>query len=214
MRYPVVQLIKEVRVMLDENTSSTAIAGLEEVPTLMLDEHIESKLEDAARIVISEAPLPELGTGEEFASSIIWESSPGVGKGTIHLPQDFLRLVSFKMSDWRVSVTDPIDEQDPRYALQQSRYAGIRGNPQRPVVALVPTPVGVDLEFYTCTGGESVHVDKARYLSIPKIKEGQIELPVKLKRSVCYMAASLVAGTLGRSELASYLLSLSGKVSQ
>ncbi len=209
MEYEVSDIKRDIRAILDENMNSSAITSLGESGTLSVDDLIESKLEDGARSVELEAPLYLLDTGKSFGDSIAWESHEGIGRGVITLPDDFMRLVSFQMSDWRRSVTSVIYETDALYQAQQSRYAGVRGCPQKPVVAIVQTPVGLSLEFYSCSGGAGVGIKKARYLPYPKIEAGKIQICEKLKRSVEYYTAALVAMTLGDMELSENLNKIS-----
>lgn len=56
------------------------------------------------------------------------------GTGYIELPDDFLRLVSFKMVEWSRAVTKPISEDSPQYNLQKISY--LRGKPTKPVVVI------------------------------------------------------------------------------
>ena len=138
-----------------------------------------------------------LGSGKAFGETIGWDMQAGYGSGHIVLPADFLRLIVFQMSDWSMPVTLAIDETSPLYSRQKSRYAGVRGNPQRPVVAIVQQPIGSVLEFYSCEQGEHVYIKMARYAPLPKKytlnEEEVIELPEKLIRPVVYCAAYLVA---------------------
>jgi hypothetical protein len=210
MIYPVSSLVREIRIALDENMTSGTLSALGDIDTLSLSEIIESKIEDAARIVETNAPLYMLDGGQTFLSTacVTWESAHGYGMGSIVLPDDFMRLISFQMSDWDYPVAVAITEDSPLYIQQRSRFAGIRGCPQRPVVAIVSHPSGQMLEFYSCTGGSSVEVKRARYLPIPHIQNGKIDLCEKLERAVVYYAAYLVALAIG-SESAAALKSVS-----
>lgn len=169
MIFYVDDLKREIRIALDQNMNSAPLLDVGDIDTLSLDDIIESKIEDAARLVMRDAPLHLLDGGKAFGESIHWYSREGVGGGYIALPTDFLRLVSFQMSDWSYPVNVAITEDHPLYPLQSSRYAGIKGNPQRPVVALSTQPIGLVLEFYSCEAGEGVYVKRATYLPIPKI---------------------------------------------
>lgn len=206
MEYNVSDLTRDVRVAIDMNMSSAPLSSLGDVDTLSLDEIIVSKIEDAARMVESGAPVYLLGSGEPFGASIGWDSEEGYGSGHIVLPQDFLRLVSYEMSDWSMAVTSVITEDDPLYARQRSRFPGIRGCPQKPVVAVVSRPVGLVLEFYSCTAGEGVYVKRARYIPVPKISGGKIDLPEKLRSAVVYETAYLTALSVGNGDVAAAML--------
>ena len=198
MEYAIEELKRSVRVALDENNTSATLSSLGDVDTLSVEEIIESKLEDAALIVHRDAPRHLLDVGLPFSGTIRWESAVGYGRGVMTLPADFLRLVTFRMSDWRKDVTEPIYEDDPRYALQLSAFSGVRGCPEKPVVALIQAPEGLTLELYSCEAGESIQVEKARYLPRPKIREGKL--------AICDYAGALTALTLGNGEQAKALM--------
>lgn len=208
MEYLVENIIKEVKVALDENVDSSALSGLGDVDTLKLDEIIESKVVDAARIIESNAPAHLLDSGRAFGESIGWDGQPGYGAGYIHLPDDFMRLVCFQMSDWDYAVTVAITEDSPQYQMQRSRFAGVRGNPQKPVVAITSQPIGLVLEFFSCYSGESAFIKKARYIPIPRIKNGKIDICEKLKRAVVYYTAYLAALSLGNGDAAGAMLAV------
>jgi len=193
MNYSIISLKQDIRIALDKNNVSTQLFNTGDVDTLTLEQIIESKIADAARIVENTAPGYLLDTGKGFANSIEWESAQGYGAGRILLPSDFMRLVCFQMSDWSRPVSQAIDENDPLYAKQSSRFPGVRGNPQKPVVAIINQPGGQVLEFYSCSAGANVFVRRARYIAIPSIENGNIDLCEKLKPAIVYYAAYLVA---------------------
>lgn len=197
MIYHVDDIKEEVRIVLDRNCVSSPLSGLGDVDTLSLDDMIENSIEDAARIVESSAPSHLLDKGRLLSTKIGWDKEKGNGSGYVPLPDDFMRLISFQMSDWSHPVTEAITEEDPRYALQRSRYCGVRGTPQNPVVAITKWPTGLVLEFFSCNAGSDVAVKRARYIPIPKIEDvtgiRTIDLCEKLKASIVYYIAYLVA---------------------
>lgn len=214
MEYLVENIINEVKVALDENVDSSALSGLGDVDTLKLDEIIESKVVDAARIIESNAPAHLLDSGRAFGESIGWDGQPGYGAGYIHLPDDFMRLVCFQMSDWDYAVTVAITEDSPQYQMQRSRFAGVRGNPQKPVVAITSQPIGLVLEFFSCYSGESAFIKKARYIPIPRIKNGKIDICEKLKPAIVYYTAYLSALSLGDGDASAAMLSTARELAE
>lgn len=213
MNYSVEDLVREARIAIDRNANSTPLASLGDVDTLTVDEIIRSKVEDAARLVEENAAHELLDAGKPFAASVTWENNvAGYGAGRVMLPDDFMRLVTFRMSDWYRPVTEAITEEHPIYSMQSSRYAGVRGNPQRPVVAIVHGTAGKELEFYACSAGPGVRVDKARYLPLPKVVDGEIDLCPKLQRAVVYRMASMACAIVGASDLAAMLLGTSNEL--
>lgn len=204
----------ETKVALDENVDSTALSGLGDVDTLSLLEIIESKVVDAAMVIEQNAPAHLLDSGRAFGESIGWDGQPGYGAGYIHLPDDFMRLVCFQMSDWDYAVTIAITEDSPQYQMQRSRFAGVRGNPQKPVVAITSQPIGLVLEFFSCYSGDNAFIKKARYIPMPRIRNGKIELCEKLKRAVVYYTAYLAALSLGNGDAAAAMLSTARELAE
>lgn len=214
MEYNVSDIVQEAKVALDENVSSAALAGLGDVDTLKLEEIIESKVVDAAMVIEQNAPAYMLDSGKAFGESIGWDGQPGYGAGYIHLPDDFMRLVCFQMSDWDYAVTVAITEDSPQYQMQRSRFAGVRGNPQKPVVAITSQPIGLVLEFFSCYSGENAFIKKARYIPIPRIKNGKIDLCEKLRRAVVYYTAYLAALSLGNGDAAAAMLATAKELAE
>ena len=212
------ELVREAKIAIDENVSSEALAALGDMDTLTLDEIIRSKIEDAARLVESGAAHHLLDAGKPFGASVEWESQEGYGAGKVTLPPDFMRLITFRMSDWFKPVTEAITEEHPLYPQQSSRYLGVRGNPERPVVAITHGAAGQVLEFYSCSAGPGVRVHTARYLPLPTVKTDQatgkeyIDLCPKLERAVVYRLASMACAIVGHSELAALLLGTSNEL--
>lgn len=212
MRYEVSELKREIRIALDQNMTSSQLLATGDIDTLSLEEIIESKIVDAARIVENQAPSYLLDGGKAFGESFGWKSRVGYGMGFIALPDDFMRLVTFQMSDWSRAVTVAISEDDPLYAQQQSRYPGIRGCPQKPIVAITTQPIGQVLEFYSCTGGSKVFLKRARYIPLPRIEKGGIDLCEKLHRAIVYYTAYLVALSTGQTDLAASMSNIANEL--
>lgn len=214
MEYNVSDIVREAKVALDENVDSTPLSGLGDIDTLTMEEIVESKVVAAARIIEVNAPAHLLDSGRAFGESIGWDGQPGYGAGYIHLPDDFMRLVCFQMSDWDYAVTVAITEDSPLYQLQRSRFAGVRGNPQKPVVAITSQPIGLVLEFFSCYSGEDAFVKKARYIPVPRVRNGKIDLCEKLKPAVVYYTAYLSALSMGEGDAAAALLATARELAE
>ncbi len=187
-------MAKAVRVAIDMNHDSTPLLAGEDLDTLSFDDIIYSKLADAVRMVEMEAPLNLLGHGHQFGEAVTWCED---GKGWILLPDDFMRLVAFKMSDWRHSISEAITQDDPIYARQFSKWQGICGNPERPVAAIVNRAEGLALEFFSCKD-DTATVDQAVYVPLPKIDDsGGIDVSEKCYRAAVYRAAGLALASIG-----------------
>ncbi len=206
MVYNILQIVRDVRIAIDENKTGEQLIADEDVDTLSLDEIIRSKIVEAVRRVLTAAPVHLLDGGLPFCDAVYCRDK---GAGWALLPCDFMRLIIFKMSDWERPVYDAITAADPEYQLQHSRYKGIRGNPQKPVVAIVSRQEGRVLELYSCEN-EDATVEQSLYLPLPEIdKDGGIEIPERCYQSVVYTAASLTLATIGQGELSTLMTELS-----
>lgn len=207
------ELVREVRIAIDLNEEGGTLLASGDTDTLTLDDIIRSKIEQGARAVEQSAPVWLLDSGKPLAGSITFREEVGKGRGRMQLPDDFMRLVTFKMSDWERAVTEAIAESDPRYLQQSSRFAGLRGCPQKPVVAIVSEPTGLVLEFWSCVGGEDVVLQRGRYLPFPKIRGEGIEICEKLREAVVLYIGYLTLLTVGDRERAQSLLEQSREMS-
>lgn len=199
------EMATAVRVAIDMNTNSTPLLVGGDADTLELDDIIYAKLADAVQLVEQEAPLHLLEQGHTFGDGVVWEED---GKGWIILPNDFMRLVRFKMSDWERAVCVAIDDDDPVYLRQSSRWKGICGNPAKPVVAIVNRQEGKVLEFYSCHD-DSATVDQAFYIPYPRIDiDGGIDVSEQCYRSAVYRAAGLALASVG-DQLSTTMIELS-----
>lgn len=209
MEYTVSELVKDVRIAIDQNEVGDQLINALDMETLTLDQIITNKIVDAVSSVEKSAPIHLLDSGEPFAKNLGWKQAVGIGMGYTILPDDFMRLLTFQMSDWSRSVNEVITEDSPLYAMQSSRYSGIKGCPQKPVCALVLYPVGYVLEFYSCVEGKNVFVKRARYLPYPSIQNDTIRICEKCYRSVVYYLAGLVCSSYGGKDQADLLFGIS-----
>lgn len=206
MVYKILQIARDVRIAIDENKTNEQLIADEDIDTLSLNDIVCSKIVEAVRRVVTEAPTHMLDGGLPFGDAVFWRSK---SSGWTLLPEDFMRLLIFKMSDWERPVYEPITAADPQYQLQFSRYKGLRGNPQKPVVAIVSRAEGRALELFSCKD-KTATVEQAVYIPLPKVDcDGGIEIPERCYMSVVYQAASLVLATIGQSELSSLMSELS-----
>lgn len=81
-----------------------------------------------ARLILEEPPHL-FGNAKSFDSKVLIDTE---GTGTLLLPDDFLKLICIKMSDW----TLPVTRISPVLPIHASRWKGIRGTPERPSVVL------------------------------------------------------------------------------
>jgi hypothetical protein len=203
-------IIKAVRTIIDENQSDNALITDD---TLALDTLIESQIANGLRKALIIAPMPMIDNGQSFSDkTITWaKSQSGTGWGYLDLPTDFLRLLSFKMSDWIRPVVNPITPDDPSYAQQKFTYPGLRGTPQCPVVAIVEGTVNKKLEFFSSyastdstgkvTSSSTPTIELAKYVAYPSIVTNdsveQIDCGDNLYQPMLYFIASQVYYSFG-----------------
>lgn len=204
------EMAKAVRVAIDMNKGDEPLFVEGDTDTLTLDEIIMAKLTDAVRMVETEAPATMLESGHDFGDNIFIGED---GKGFVILPGDFMRLIAFRMSDWKRTVFEAISDNDPLYPLQSSKWKGICGNPEKPVCAIVRRSEGKVLEFYSCTDNTAT-VAQATYVPIPKIDmDGGIDVAEDCYRAAIYRAASLALASVG-DQLSTTMLEISKSLLQ
>lgn len=207
MIYKLDDIIKDVRTAIDENSTSEQLSEIEDQDTLSVDQIIRSKIIESMRSVSMVSPL-HLLEPTNGASPIIWDANNPYGK--IKLSDKFIRLVSFKMSDWRYAISQLITTDSPLYEQQHSSYEGIRGNADRPIGVLVSEPDGKYIEFFSCKS-KSATVSKLSYIEIPSIVSNKITYHTLCYNAAILRCASMVAFTLGDKEGGQVLLSMSNE---
>lgn len=211
MIYKLTEIARDVRIAIDQNMTSEQLLATDDIETLSLEDIIRSKFVEAVRRVETAAPVHFLEEGHDFGDAVYWGD---LESGWVLLPDDFMRLIAFRMSDWERTVYAAISVDDPLYAKQSSRYKGIRGNVQKPVCAVVNRAEGKALEFYSCNS-EDAFVSRASYLPYPHIDEDDgIDISERCYTAVVYTVAALVLTTYGEADKASALTELAKSILQ
>lgn len=206
VEYAVSDLVKEVKVLLDRNQESAGLLAPSDSDTLSQAELIESKIVDAARIILSDAPEVE---GTSCKNAVTWTDSNGYYVGKMVLPTDMLRILSVKAEGWN-RPAEIITDSDDAYKYQNCKY-GVRGNPERPIAAIVHTDNGKSIELYTSKKQDATLA--FIYVQVPSITtEQKISLPSVLKDSILYMAGYLTCISLGDTDTASGFLGVARKL--
>lgn len=211
MIYKLTEIARDVRIAIDQNMTSEQLIATDDIETLSLEDIIRSKIVEAVRRVETAAPVHFLEEGHDFGDAVYWGD---LESGWVLLPDDFMRLIAFRMSDWERTVYAAISVDDPLYAKQSSRYKGIRGNVQKPVCAVVNRAEGKALEFYSCNSKDA-YVSRASYLPYPHIDEDDgIDISERCYTAVVYTVAALVLTTYGEADKASALTELAKSIFQ
>lgn len=208
VEYAVSYLVKEVKVLLDRNQESAGLLTPTDTDTLSQSELIQSKIVDAARIILTDAP-EDMVEGTACTNAVTWTDSNGFYVGKMVLPTDMLRILSVKAEGWN-RPAEIISESDDAYKYQNSKY-GVRGNPERPIAAIVHTANGKSIELYTSTKQDATLA--FIYVQVPSITtEQKISLPSVLKDAILYMAGYLTCISLGDTDTASGFLGVARKL--
>lgn len=208
VEYAVSDLVKEVKVLLDRNQESAGLLAPSDSDTLSQAELIESKIVDAARIILSDAP-EDMVEGTSCTNYVTWKDNNGYYVGNMVLPTDMLRILSVKAEGWK-RPAEIISESDDAYKYQNCKY-GVRGNPERPIAAIVHTANGKSIELYTSKKNDATLA--FIYVQVPSITtEQKISLPSVLKDAILYMAGYLTCISLGDNDTASGFLGVARKL--
>lgn len=160
----------------------------EESPFPDLEDQVRLLVPGLLATLILEAPAETLFDGARQLGGDF--SIDGEGVVSMECPEDFLRPVCIKMSDWRGSVTELTPATDRRARMQASRWEGIRGNRERPVAIRDRD----SLKLYS--SGEGARLEAGYYMARPRVEEGGVIAipdtlyPLLLQR----LKASLVVG--------------------
>ena len=127
---------------------------------------VDAFIEEAVRWVIEAVPTAMLSERETLVVTPQL-SDDGVGSVNI-IPPDFGRLVFFMAADWKRPVVSAITENSPLYLQQKNPV--LRGNPSRPIVAIVEGRSRIEWYTTRTTGYEALYVPyKIEY--IPQLLE-------------------------------------------
>lgn len=199
MIYKVSDIIQDVMQAMDRNRTTRSLLSVGDEETLLLRDAIRGCLLESARQVVKAAPVHMLEGGHQFGESVHMEED---GSGWILLPDDFLRLLVFEMSDWERAVYDAILVSDPRYVMQKQRIRALRGTPERPVCAVVRRHEGLSLEFFSCRDADA-HVSRALYIPYPAIDaDGGMDISERCYKAFVYAAAAATLRTLNEVDRA------------
>jgi hypothetical protein len=200
LRVAVDELVRDVRIALDENALQNAYIQFDR-DNLELDDVIKAKLPEAARDITEAASVDSLEP-EVMAVGV----SPIDGGGILSIPDDFLRIVSLKMKGWNRSVTFIAEEGSDIEFMQRNPYT--RGTATKPICVFTKDADGKKaIEYF----GVASEVDKALYMPIPAVvsEEGVDVLPISrlLRQAIVRRAAGLVLISRGEIEQANSFLS-------
>lgn len=158
---------------------------------------INAILDEAAKRVLFNAPL-------HFLDPVKGETATGTADadddkiGYIPLADNFVRLVSLKMADWKREVTEAINTSDKRYRIQRNKY--IRGGIAKPKAVFSFRTIESEhkrvLEYYSVD--ESHSIDWLYYIQETNAED----LQSNLVDALTWVAAGMVLQITERVDLA------------
>lgn len=194
-----VALVNKVKVRIDEiapaDTPLVDVGVADESP---IDIIVDSLLDESAVEVLLKAPFNRLDITQGANSVSVVKDSKITSIGIIKVPQDFLRLVSFKMSDWQRSVTNLSIKGDIISQRQSNKH--LRAGIARPVGVLSKNESGVIIEYYSTFEQEHQVID---FLYVAKKTAEQIT-DSQMIEALCWICAGKVLSVFGKNSEAAY----------
>lgn len=205
--YKYSQIERDVRILLDENEDNTPLLEDLEPVTLQTEQMMAEVVLQSIDEVFFQSQLYLLKDAVKSAKITLSEL---IVSKSFMMPEDFLRYVSVYCSDWKMPVYDPIDQDSDEYQMQFSPCKGVRGNSERPVVAVVPLfggALGVqifDTKADDCTLSYIPKAQTEDNLSAILSNEEEFEctIPDLLYKAVCYTVAKYYLTSVGDTEKA------------
>lgn len=199
-----VELIKKVRQLINENESDADVTLLTD-DTRNLDEHITRLLPEAVLMVQTNARQgavnPRMATVQRNEIVAVEE-----GVGEVPLPEDFVKLLSFKMNGWQRSCVLLYPAASQVAQMQSSPYT--RGGVSRPVCVEKIAASGRSLLYYSLPSGIVPEVEHLLYEARFAAEEGLAGGNDALVTAVAYQCAALLYMVFERRDNAALMQSI------
>lgn len=215
--YDIKEIVREARLLIDENEDNTALITEADEVANDTDAITEAMVLQSVDTVHRLAPIWRVA---EISTEISLPLTKYMRGKAGELPNDFLRMVYAVAEDWCISVYIPIDQDSEQYQMQSSKFAGIRGSAERPVVAIVPGPEasGLRLEVYT-TEKDSIKLNYVKRAAIISTKNdatetvtNKVEIASNCKKAVLYFVAKYYMVNIGEPERARHYESVAAEL--
>ncbi len=195
MRYTLTEIEGRVYALLDENREIIEERVEYGDPGTALSPLIRELLPDAARIVLSVARASDIDECRHMGggTGVIATADD---RAELELPAGFLRLLYFRMSDWKSGVDTPMAFGSETHRLRRGGY--IRGSRRRysPAVAIRTCGENRTLEIFGT--GDGATVAEFGYLTVPSIIQDAIDIPPGVYGAVCDKLVEMVRLVLER----------------
>lgn len=157
---------------------------------------INSILDEAAKRTLMSAPIHVIEPTDASSQVPVQEGTDKIGY--IPLPDNFLRLIALKMTDWEREVNIAITTYDPLYKLQRNKY--VRGGIAKPVAAynwkmISAAPERV-IEYYSVDENHTIE----KFLYVPETIAEEVQS--SLGDALTWFCAAMILNIIGMSEAA------------
>ena len=186
------ELINEVKTKVDElSASDDKVVPFSIYNGKPIDSFADGLLDECAREVLLNAPAHHL----DGSSSSVYPNKNADGSGYFYWSSDWLRILSFKMKEWKRAVTE-FAEPGSDVALKQSNVF-LRGGVCKPVCVLGHRSGWRVVEYYSVKRSHDVD-----WCVVVRVCPAE-DVSVALQPALTWFCASKVLQILGRSDLAS-----------
>ena len=197
------QLRCKVRQLINESDDDGAVTLLTD-DTKMLDRHIDALMPDAVLLVQRNKTRGVVNPKSAVAAAVPAEKD-GDGTGYILLPDDFVQLVSLRMSGWSAPCTRVYAANSQVALMQHNRYA--RSGGVRPVCSEDILPSGERcLRYWWLPKGEQPVVEHLIYEARYDALKGLSGDDEALHKAVAYYCAALLMNVFGRGDMAAVFM--------
>lgn len=163
---------------IDENEEILVVRMEDGYENASVEDLIRMLAPDVAERVVSEAGYKEIDEWLELPSDDVDWIEPG--RGEMRLPSDFLRLMEFRMSDWRKSVRVAVSSDSDLYSLRFTPGRYRERIMKSPMVAVVGGVQRRRLEFIGSVE-PGAYMERGGYLPLPyKESEDSLWIPRSL----------------------------------
>lgn len=178
-------IISKVKAIMNEIGEETNASLLDE-DTIRIDEYIESCIGDALALLMLNSTRP-VNPKNCTESATVKED----GSGYVVLPDDFVKLIAFRMEGWKRTVSEAYPLGSEKAKHQSNVYS--RGTKSKPACVLSYSPEGKKiLEYYSIGKGEQSTISVFVYEASFDGSEVNMESYSPEFHALCYMTSSLV----------------------
>ena len=158
---------------------------------------INSILDEAAKRTLMSAPIHVIEP-TDASSQTVTADAGGDKIGYIELPDNFLRLISLKMTDWEREVNEAITTYHPGYKMQRNKY--VRGGVSKPVAVYAWRKIGAVqkrvIEYYSVDTNHTIE----SFFYVPETVAEEVQS--NLLDALTWFCASMILNIVGMENAA------------